>query len=134
MVAEPRHVVVVEPDAVRHREMRPEHAEPVEMRGLGAAVEPEAGHRLHLRLGDMAVQPDVELARQRGAAEDEVVRAMVRDGRRDRRADPVAVERPVVQRVADRRQRRLAGRQAQAPRRAPCSGGGNASARPGIAS
>ena len=38
LVAEPRHVVMVEPDAVRHREMRSDDAEPVEMRGLGLAV------------------------------------------------------------------------------------------------
>ena len=91
----------------------PMHAEPVEMRGLGAAVDPQARHGLHLRLGDMAVQPDIEIAGQRGAAEDEIVRAMMRDRRRDGRADTVAVEPPAMQRVADRVQRRLAGSQAQ---------------------
>ena len=81
----------------------------------------QAGHRLHLQLGDMAVQPDIEIAGQRGAAEDEVVRAMMRDRRRDGRADTVAVELPAVQRVADRLQRRRAGSQAQATRRAPAA-------------
>ena len=71
---------------------RAEHAELVEMRGQGLAVELDAGDRLHLRLGDMAVQPDTELARERGAAQDERVGAMVRDGRRDRGAHLVAVE------------------------------------------
>ena len=50
------------------REMRTEHAERVEMRGLRPAVEPDAGHRLHLRFGDMAVQPDIELPRQIGSS------------------------------------------------------------------
>ncbi len=113
MVAEPGHVVIVEPHPMRHGEMRAEHAERIEMRCLGAAVKADAGHRLHLRLGDMAVQPDIELARQIGAAEDEPVRAMVRDRRRDRRAHQVAVERPAGERGADRRQGRLGRRQAQ---------------------
>ena len=48
VTAEPGHVVSVEPDAVRHGEMRSQDAEPVEMRGLGSAVFPDAGHCLHL--------------------------------------------------------------------------------------
>ena len=114
LVAEPGHVVMVEPDAVRHGEMRPDHAEPVEMRGLGLAVDPDAGHRLHLRLGDMAVQSDIEIARQ--ARRSRVMKASEQwcgmvgatAGRtRSRSCDQC------VQRVADRRQRRLAGRQPQ---------------------
>ena len=38
---------------------------------------------------------------------------MMRDRRRHRRADPVAVERPAAQGTADRRERRFGGRQAQ---------------------
>ena len=44
------------------REMRPEYAQRIEMGGLGHAVDADAGHRLNLRLGDMAVQCDIELA------------------------------------------------------------------------
>src|SRR5437667_4304223 len=47
-VAEPRHVVLVEPHAVGDGEMRAEHAECLEMGGLGAAIDPYPGHRLDL--------------------------------------------------------------------------------------
>ena len=50
------------------REMWTEHAERVEMRGLCVTVNPNAGHRLNLRLGDMAVQSDIELAGEFRAA------------------------------------------------------------------
>ncbi len=73
MTAKTRHVVIVEPDAVRDGEVRSEHAEAVEMCGLRSAIEPDAGYRLHLGFGDMAVNSDAELARQIGAAEDKGV-------------------------------------------------------------
>ena len=66
-VAEPFHVVIVEPDAVRDDEIGAEDAELVEMRSQGLAVELDAGKRLHLRLGDMAVQPDTKITGERGA-------------------------------------------------------------------
>src|SRR5579871_3143102 len=47
-VPEPPHILVIEPYPVRHREMRPEHAEPVEMRGLGQAVKAHPADRLDL--------------------------------------------------------------------------------------
>jgi 2-(1,2-epoxy-1,2-dihydrophenyl)acetyl-CoA isomerase len=113
VIAEAGHVFVVEPDAVGDGEMRPQDAEAVEMRGLRSAIEPDTGHRLHFRFADMAVQSEVELARQIGAAKDEGVRAVVRDRRRDCRAYPLAVERPIAQRRADRRQGRLRRRKSQ---------------------
>ena len=61
----------------------------------------------------MAVQPDVELARQRGALAHEVVGAVVRNGRRDRGADRRAVERPALHRLAHRGERRVARRKPQ---------------------
>ena len=133
MIAEPGHVVLVEPDAVRDGEMRPEHAELIEMRGQGPAVERGCRSPPAPSICDMAVQPDIEFARQTGAAQDEGVGAMVRDRRRDRRAYSVAVERPVARAVADRRQGRLGRREAKRgdPLLERC---GSASCRPGIAS
>src|SRR5205814_555477 len=104
------HVVIVEPDAVRDGEIGAEDAELVEMRSQGLAVELDAGKRLHLRLGDMAVQPDAEITGKRGASPDELVRAMMRDGRRDGRADSAAIEGPVSERRARRGEGCLAGR------------------------
>jgi hypothetical protein len=95
-IAEKRHVIGIEPDPVRDREMRSDHAEAVKMRGLRAAVDLQARHGLHLRLGDVAVQSDSEIAGQRGATKDKGVRAMMRDRRRDGGADMVAVERPII--------------------------------------
>jgi hypothetical protein len=48
------------------------------------AIEPDTGHRLDFRFGDMAVQPNREFPRQFGAASDEPIRAMMRDRRRYR--------------------------------------------------
>ncbi len=107
MVAEPGHVVIIKPDAVRDGEMRAQDAELVEMRGQRLAIELDAGQRLHFRLGDMAVQPDIEIAGDRGAAENEFVRAVMRDRRRHRRAYPVAVGRPGLEPSAHRRQGRF---------------------------
>src|SRR6266850_1535967 len=97
------------------------------MRGLRLPVKPDPGHSLHLRLGDMAVQSDIELASQIGAAENEGIRAVMRDGRRDGGAHPVAVEGPVAQRGV-RMAARVAsagGRRSSATR--SLSGCGNAS-------
>ena len=58
-------------------------------------------------------QADREILRETGAAEDELVRAMMRNGRRHRRAHQVAVEGPAGEGVADRRDRRIAGRETQ---------------------
>ena len=93
--------------------MRPEHAEAVEVGGLRPAVEPDPGYRLHLRFGNMAVDAEAELARQIGAAENEGVGTVMRYRRRYRRAYPVAVEGPVAQCLADRRQCRLGRRETQ---------------------
>src|SRR5215469_14547084 len=92
---------------MRDGEMRPEHAQPIEMRGLASAVEPNSADRLHFRLGDMAVQPDIELASEGGTAENERIRAMMRDRRRNGRPHLVAVEGPVAKRRADRGQGHL---------------------------
>ena len=110
-VAEPFHVVIVEPDAVRDGEIGAEDAELVEMRSQGLAVELDAGKRLHLRLGDMAVQPDAEITGDRGASPDELVRAVMRDGRRDCGTDMRAIEGPVAERRARRGEGCLAGRE-----------------------
>src|SRR5204862_2011972 len=77
------------------------------------AVELEAGKRLHLRLGDMAVQPDTEITGERGASPDELVRAVMRDGRRDGWAHPAAIEGPVGERRTHRGEGCLAGREAE---------------------
>src|SRR5205085_5614659 len=107
------HVVIVEPDAVGDGEIGAEDAELVEMRGQGLAVELDASKRLHLRLGDMAVQPDAEITGERGASPDELVRAMMRDARRDGGADPAAVAGPVAKRGAHRGEGCLARREAE---------------------
>ena len=134
MVAEPGHVVIVEPHAMCDGEMRPEYAQRIEVGGLGHAVDADAGYRLNLRLGNMAVQCDIELASEIGAAPDESIRAMMRDRRRHRRAYLLAVERPAgaVPRASLISSPRPA---AGATRRRPvCNPGGKASIRPGIAS
>jgi hypothetical protein len=65
------------------------------MRGerLAVALQPDDG--LHLGLGHVAMQADV--LRPGRAAADELVRAVVRDGRRHREPDLPAIERPSVQ-------------------------------------
>src|SRR3984893_4330038 len=47
----------------------PRHAEPVEVRRLRHAVDADAGHRLHLRLGEVALQAEIEIAGEPGATE-----------------------------------------------------------------
>ena len=100
MVAEPAHVVGVEPDAVGDREVRAERAEVVEVGRQRLAVPLQPDDRLHLRFGHVAVQPDAVLPGQVGAAPDELVRAVMGDRGRHRRAHPVAVQREAAQRLA----------------------------------
>ena len=97
VVAQALHVVVVKPHAVGDREVRPERTQTVEMRGerLAVALQPDDG--LHLGLGHVAMQADAVLLGQGRAAADELVRAVMRDGRRHREADLLTIERPAVQ-------------------------------------
>jgi len=76
------------------------------------------------------VQADVELARQRGALAHEIIRAMMRNGRRNGGAHDVAIEGPAVQRLAHHIERGVARREAQALD-SFCTAGGSASSRPG---
>ena len=113
MVAEAGHVVLVEPDAVGDGEMRAEQAETVEVGGLRPPVEPDAGHRLYLRFGDVAVECDAEFTREIGAAHDKGVGTVMRYRRRDRGTHLVAIEGPAAQRIPDGRQGRLGRRKPQ---------------------
>jgi hypothetical protein len=81
----------------------------------------------------MAVQPDPELERQRGAAEDERIRAVIGDRRGDREADTVAVERPMRQRPAYRSQGFGGGARRNSPTRSR-NFSGSAAWSPGITS
>jgi len=72
------------------------------MRGLRLAVNSDTGDRLYLRLGDMAVEPNVEISRDAGAAQNEIVRAVMRNGRRHGRAHQIAIDRPDAKRISDR--------------------------------
>lgn len=64
-------------------------------------------------LADMGVEPDAVLAREIAAGAQESVRAMVRDGRRDRGADVLARPAPVLQHAPHGVERALPRRQAQ---------------------
>ena len=60
MVAKALHVVMIEPDAVSDREVRPEQAEVLQMRGRRLAVALQADHHLRLGFLHMRVQPDTD--------------------------------------------------------------------------
>ena len=113
VVGEACDVVVVEPDAVRGDEIGPEQAQVLQVRGRRLAVFLQADDHLRLGFLHVRVQADAEFARQLGAAAHEFVAAMVRDGRRDRGPDQLAIEAPVRQHVAHGREARLVGRQPQ---------------------
>ena len=65
VIAEALHVVMVEPHAVADREVGSEQAEILQVRGLRLAVALQADHHLRLGFLHVAVQSDVEFARQR---------------------------------------------------------------------
>src|SRR4029077_10388239 len=83
VVREPRDVVVVEPDRMGRRKMRPEHAESFDMGRQGAAVALHAGDRLHLRFREMHMEAEAGLAGERAAAGEEIVAAVERNRRRE---------------------------------------------------
>src|ERR1043166_6065391 len=96
MVPNALHVVMVEPDAVRHGEIGSEQSEILQMRSLRLAVAFEADHHLHLGFLHMAVQADIEFARQRGALAHEIVGAMMWDRWGDGGTNGRAIEFPTL--------------------------------------
>ena len=94
-----------------------EQPQVIDVRGQGLAVALEAGDRLNLRFCQVHLDCRVVFLGQVAAAMDEFITAMERNGRTERRADLVAVERPVVQQVATNRQMLLVGRREHAYRR-----------------
>jgi hypothetical protein len=79
-ITQPLHVVVVEPDAVRHREAFVDEAQLVHMGGERRAVALVAGHDLDLGFSHMAVDADIVFAREVAAGDQEIVAAVMRDG------------------------------------------------------
>ena len=88
-------IVAIEPNRMSGGEMRPEHAERVEVRGQRLAVLAQAQHRLCLGLGEMGLQRQVVGPRQIATPDQKFIAAMDRNGRRDGRTDPFAIERPI---------------------------------------
>jgi hypothetical protein len=97
-VAQPLHVVVVEPHAVRHREALVDQAHLVHVGGERRAVDLVTRHCLDLRLGDMALDADVVFLCEVAAGDQEIVAAMERDGRRQ--GELHHLEWPLLQRPA----------------------------------
>jgi hypothetical protein len=111
-IAQPLHVVAVEPHAVRHGEAVADQAELVHVGRERGAVALVACDHLHLRLGDVAVQADLVLLGEVPAGDQESVAAMVRDG--GRHSEPHLVERPFLQGLLDLLGGGLPGRQPEA--------------------
>jgi hypothetical protein len=75
MIGEPAHVVIVEPDPMRHREVRPEQAQLIDMRGQRLAPALERGDGLHLRFRHMRLQHRAVVAGEPRRADDQRVGA-----------------------------------------------------------
>jgi hypothetical protein len=97
--AQPLHVFVVQPHAMRRGETRAEQAELVEVAGQGGAVFLETDNGLHFRFRHMHLHTDIVLAREVAAGDQEFVRAMQRNRRRQCRPHPGAVMRPFGQQL-----------------------------------
>src|SRR5262249_58758713 len=76
------------------REVGADRSEVVEVRGERLAVALEPDDRLHLRLGDVGVHAGAVLSGETHTRPDELVRAMVGDGRRNGQTHLIAVEPP----------------------------------------
>ena len=106
-VAQPLHVVVVEPHAVRDGEAVGHQPQLVHVSGERGAVALVAGDHLQLGFGDMGVETDVVVLREVAAGDQEGVAAMVRNGRCEREMDHL--ERPLLQRLLHLLRGRLPG-------------------------
>ena len=93
-VPEAAHVVTVEPHRVRGGEVRAEHPERIEPRGLRPAVEAHPGEGLHLRFREMGMESHLVLGGEPQRGPQERLAAMVGNGRGEGEPHPVLVERP----------------------------------------
>src|SRR6202011_2218290 len=96
-VGEAPDIVAVNPDRVRRAEILPQKSEVSEMRREALAVSLQAEHGLDFGFGEMGLQPDVEVTSEVSACDPEFIRAMERDGRRERRCNACAIEAPTLQ-------------------------------------
>lgn len=112
-IAQQLHIISVEPHAVSHREVGPDHAERIHVGHERRAIKVITGDNLHFRFRNVRVQTGAEIPRQLEASQQEFVGAMVRDGRRHGEAHAAAVQLPAPQRLLHVGDAAFVGREAQ---------------------